>query len=166
MKALTKEEKYHKIMEKKMSTPVEVLCRGYPHDFEKYLNYCRALRFEDRPDYGYLRRIFKDFFARDFPEDDPDGPDYDWSNIAMPERRSQNEQNAGRKMGLGRTAGDQVAQGGGRWNSQAGGEDAKRKSLMTRLFGNLCKSKKAAEPATQEDEGAAQLGGQVSPSPQ
>ena len=26
----------------------------------------------------YLRRIFKDFFARDFPEDDPDGPDYDW----------------------------------------------------------------------------------------
>merc|ERR1719248_248649 len=54
MKALTKEEKYHKIMEKKMSTPVEVLCRGYPHDFEKYLNYCRALRFEDRPDYGYL----------------------------------------------------------------------------------------------------------------
>ena len=31
------------------------------------------------------------------------------SNIAMPERRSQNEQTAGRKMGLGRSAGDQVA---------------------------------------------------------
>ncbi|CDJ48389.1 Casein kinase one (CK1) TgCK1b, putative [Eimeria brunetti] len=30
IKANTKQEKYHKIMEKKMSTPVEVLCKGFP----------------------------------------------------------------------------------------------------------------------------------------
>ena len=30
-----------------------------------YLNYCRSLRFEDRPDYAYLRRLFKDLFFRE-----------------------------------------------------------------------------------------------------
>ena len=30
LKAATKKQKYEKISEKKMSTPVEVLCRGYP----------------------------------------------------------------------------------------------------------------------------------------
>ncbi|CAK0795879.1 unnamed protein product [Prorocentrum cordatum] len=58
--ANTKEEKYHKIMESKRSTSVESLCKGYPAVFASYLNYCRALRFEDRPDYAYLRRLFKD----------------------------------------------------------------------------------------------------------
>ncbi|KAL8455142.1 hypothetical protein Emag_000979 [Eimeria magna] len=33
IKANTKQEKYHKIMEKKMSTPVEVLCKGYPGEY-------------------------------------------------------------------------------------------------------------------------------------
>ena len=30
-----------------------------------YLNYCRSLRFEDRPDYAYLRRLLKDLFFRE-----------------------------------------------------------------------------------------------------
>lgn len=30
LKAVTKRQKYDKISEKKMSTPVEVLCNGYP----------------------------------------------------------------------------------------------------------------------------------------
>jgi hypothetical protein len=30
IKANNKQEKYHKIMEKKMTTPVEVLCKGLP----------------------------------------------------------------------------------------------------------------------------------------
>jgi casein kinase 1 len=52
-------------MEKKMSTPIEVLCKGYPSEFVTYLNYCRSLRFEDRPDYAYLRRFLKDLFFRE-----------------------------------------------------------------------------------------------------
>jgi hypothetical protein len=28
------------------------------------LNYCRALRFDDKPDYAYLRRLFRDLFFR------------------------------------------------------------------------------------------------------
>eukprot|EP00742_Colponemidia_sp_Colp-10_P001312 GILJ01001414.1.p1 GENE.GILJ01001414.1~~GILJ01001414.1.p1 ORF type:complete len:411 (-),score=40.20 GILJ01001414.1:183-1415(-) len=65
LKATTKKEKYERIMEKKMSTPVEVLCKGYPSEFATYLNYCRSLRFEDRPDYAYLKRMFKDLFFRE-----------------------------------------------------------------------------------------------------
>merc|ERR1712088_461783 len=65
MGANSKHEKYEKIMEKKMSTPIEVLCKHFPSEFYTYLNYCRSLRFEDRPDYAYLRRVLKDLFFRE-----------------------------------------------------------------------------------------------------
>jgi len=74
--ANSKEEKYQKIMESKRSTSVETLCKGYPGVFASYLKYCRALRFEDRPDYAYLRRLFKDLFMREgFVNDGR----FDWS---------------------------------------------------------------------------------------
>ncbi|KAL0239245.1 hypothetical protein PCE1_004934 [Barthelona sp. PCE] len=63
--AATKREKYERISERKISTSVEALCRGFPAEFTIYLNYCRALRFEDRPDYGYLRKILRDLFNRE-----------------------------------------------------------------------------------------------------
>merc|ERR1712152_60993 len=64
LKANTKKEKYNKIAEKKLSTPVELLCKHFPTEFATYLNYCRALRFDDKPDYAYLRRLFRDLFFR------------------------------------------------------------------------------------------------------
>ena len=62
LKAATKKQKYEKISEKKMSTPVEVLCKGFPAEFAMYLNYCRGLRFEEAPDYMYLRQLFRILF--------------------------------------------------------------------------------------------------------
>ncbi|KAM4818252.1 casein kinase I-like [Thomomys bottae] len=62
LKATTKKQKYEKISEKKMSTPVEVLCKGFPVEFAMYLNYCRGLRFEEAPDYMYLRQLFRILF--------------------------------------------------------------------------------------------------------
>ncbi|XP_030382393.1 casein kinase I [Scaptodrosophila lebanonensis] len=62
MKANTKQQKYEKISEKKMSTPIEVLCKGSPAEFSMYLNYCRSLRFEEQPDYMYLRQLFRILF--------------------------------------------------------------------------------------------------------
>lgn len=59
MKATNKKQKYEKISEKKMSTPIEVLCKGFPAEFSMYLNYCRSLRFEEQPDYMYLRQLFR-----------------------------------------------------------------------------------------------------------
>ena len=37
LKAVTKKEKYDKISEKKMGTPIEVLCKNYPPEFATYL---------------------------------------------------------------------------------------------------------------------------------
>lgn len=38
--------------------------KGYPAEFPTYLNYCRQLRFEERPDYSYLRQLFRTLFHR------------------------------------------------------------------------------------------------------
>jgi len=65
LRAQTKKQKYDRISEKKMATPVEVLCKGYPPEFSHYLNYVRSLRFEDKPDYQYLRKLFRDLFLRE-----------------------------------------------------------------------------------------------------
>jgi serine/threonine protein kinase len=65
LRAANKKQKYEKISEKKMSTPVEQLCKGFPQEFATYLNYVRALRFDDKPDYGYLRKLFRDLFIRE-----------------------------------------------------------------------------------------------------
>lgn len=75
LRANTKKQKYQKIMEKKMATPIDLLCKGYPDEFRIYFEYCRALRFADKPDYSYLRRLFKDLALRN--EIEYDG-NFDW----------------------------------------------------------------------------------------
>jgi hypothetical protein len=40
-----------------------------------YLNYCRNLKFEEKPDYNYLRKLFKDVMYRNNYENDYM---YDW----------------------------------------------------------------------------------------
>ena len=62
--ARTKKEKYEKIRDKKLSTSIESLTKGLPEEFAIYLNYCRSLKFEEKPDIGYLRKLFKDLFYR------------------------------------------------------------------------------------------------------
>ncbi|KAK2714803.1 hypothetical protein QYM36_009123 [Artemia franciscana] len=64
LRAATKRQKYEIISEKKMSTSVDELCKGYPVEFATYLNYCRTLRFEEKPDYTYLRQLFRNLFLR------------------------------------------------------------------------------------------------------
>uniref|UniRef100_A0A7N0TU55 non-specific serine/threonine protein kinase n=1 Tax=Kalanchoe fedtschenkoi TaxID=63787 RepID=A0A7N0TU55_KALFE len=65
LKAGNKKQKYEKISEKKVSTSIESLCRNYPTEFASYFHYCRSLRFDDKPDYAYLKRIFRDLFIRE-----------------------------------------------------------------------------------------------------
>ncbi|CAH8864191.1 unnamed protein product [Trichobilharzia szidati] len=65
LKAGTKRQKYERISEKKMQTPVEVLCEGYPVEMAVYLNYCRGMRFDNEPDYSYCRQLFRSLFHRE-----------------------------------------------------------------------------------------------------
>jgi serine/threonine protein kinase len=57
LEAATKKPKYDHITEK--MTPTDLLCCGFPNEFGIFLNYTRALRFDYRPDYSYLRKLFK-----------------------------------------------------------------------------------------------------------
>lgn len=41
------------------------LCKSYPSEFISYFHYCRSLRFDDKPDYSYLKRLFRDLFIRE-----------------------------------------------------------------------------------------------------
>jgi casein kinase 1 len=65
LKANTKHEKYQRIMDKKMSTSIESLTRGLPVEFAKYFTYVKALKFDDRPDYAYLKQLFGDLYSRE-----------------------------------------------------------------------------------------------------
>ncbi|KAF9673574.1 hypothetical protein SADUNF_Sadunf10G0038300 [Salix dunnii] len=82
LKAGTKKQKYDKISEKKMLTPVEVLCKNYPSEFTSYFHYCRSLRFEDKPDYSYLKRLFRDLFIREGYQFDYV---FDWTILKYPQ---------------------------------------------------------------------------------
>ncbi|KAG7660834.1 hhp1 [[Candida] subhashii] len=65
LKAATKRQKYDRIMEKKMTTPNNILCKGLPQEFLDYMNYIKTLRFDDKPDYPYLRKLFRDLFKKE-----------------------------------------------------------------------------------------------------
>ena len=52
------EDKPSKLVEKKIQIPNDVLCSGLPNEFLHYLNYCKNLRFEERPDYEFLKGLF------------------------------------------------------------------------------------------------------------
>jgi len=41
---------------------ISLTSQGYPAEFAMYLNYCRSLRFEEGPDYIYLRQLFRILF--------------------------------------------------------------------------------------------------------
>ena len=74
--AKNKEQKYRSILEKKTSTSLEELCRACPEEFKSFLVYCRNLKFEEKPDYSYLRKILKELFVAEGFECDHV---YDWT---------------------------------------------------------------------------------------
>ena len=75
IRAWNKRQKYEKIGEVKRSISIERLCAGLPREFPMFLNYCRRLKFNDEPDYRYLKEIFRDLFVRSNYSNDQQ---YDW----------------------------------------------------------------------------------------
>ncbi|XP_047315451.1 casein kinase I-like isoform X2 [Impatiens glandulifera] len=82
LRAGNKKQKYDKISEKKMMTPIQVLCKSYPTEFTSYFQYCRSLKFEDKPDYSYLKRLFRDLFIREGYQFDYI---FDWTILKYPQ---------------------------------------------------------------------------------
>ena len=59
MKTKGKDEKYSKILSKKMNTSSEELLQGLPIEFLTFLQNVRDLQFEQKPDYDYLRKLLR-----------------------------------------------------------------------------------------------------------
>ncbi len=71
LRAATDKEKLRMIKEKKESLSGENLCEGVlPDAFATYINYTRSLEFEHKPDYAYLRNLFRRLFISEGFKDD------------------------------------------------------------------------------------------------
>ena len=73
-----KEYRYKKIMEIKIETSPEELCKNFPQEFTLYIKYCRKLEYEEEPDYKYLMSLFNNILRR-YSENI-----YDWDIINKP----------------------------------------------------------------------------------
>lgn len=83
-----KKKEKEKISQIMISTSITSLCENLPEEFELYLNYCRGLKFQEKPDYDYLRSLFQRL-AKDscIPCDDV----FEWEGQnEMPVKNSQN----------------------------------------------------------------------------
>lgn len=80
------DEKYVKIKQKKIMTNLETLCQGFPTEFLTYMQYCRTLEFDNKPDYRYIIDLFSNLFKSLGYEYDYQ---YDWVVL---------EANAGKKQ--------------------------------------------------------------------
>lgn len=56
-KGYPKREKYTKIMDCKLSTSIESLCRNLPRDIANLLYYARLLKYDEKPDYNYIHNL-------------------------------------------------------------------------------------------------------------
>ena len=62
------------LKESKMYYTPDILFRGFPREFAIYLQYTRSLKFDETPDYSYLRLLFRNLFIRQGYKDDV----FDW----------------------------------------------------------------------------------------
>lgn len=116
-----------------MTTATEVLCRGFPNEFAIYLNYCRSLRFDDKPDYSYLRKLFRDLFVREGYQYDYI---FDWSvqNTKPVDPEKQRRTMAmGDEMDQARIQQGQQGQIGQSSSQQMGGDTGRQLRSSTRV---------------------------------
>ena len=68
-----------KVMKKKLATPMEQLCAKLPNEFLTYFKYVRSLKFEEKPNYKYLKHLFADLYHR---KGFDKGFTFDWTNLS------------------------------------------------------------------------------------
>jgi len=52
------------VFEKKGSVSLEDLCKNQPQEFARYMEYVRSLEWDDKPNYSYLRKIFRNLYLK------------------------------------------------------------------------------------------------------
>ena len=59
IKGGTMKKRYVQILNLKKNTSPKALCQNLPNEFLEYVKYCKNLKFEENPDYEYLRNLFR-----------------------------------------------------------------------------------------------------------
>ena len=88
IKATTKEDKYQKILEKKMEISSKELYKGYPNELAEFLDYTKNIEYNERPNYDMLRKLFDDIMLKEKYNYDYI---YDWTTIEEKESRKNNK---------------------------------------------------------------------------
>ena len=88
IKATTKEDKYQKILEKKMEISSKELYKGYPNELAEFLEYTKNIEYNERPNYDMLRKLFDDIMLKEKYNYDYI---YDWTTIEEKESRKNNK---------------------------------------------------------------------------
>ena len=86
LKIRSKEDRYKKILDKKKETTSEELCRNYPNEFYKYVDYTKNLEYTENPDYDMLKQLFLTVVANLKEKMDYI---YDWTTNADIQRRKE-----------------------------------------------------------------------------
>lgn len=58
VRSVSKDEKYKKIKNIKETTSLVELCNGIPYEFLSYIDYCYSLKFDENPNYEYIKSLF------------------------------------------------------------------------------------------------------------
>ena len=126
LRANTKKQKYQRISEKKMSVTIDELCKGFPDEFKMYISYCRSLRFEEKPDYSYLKRLLKELcFRENFQYDNV----FDWTILKYQQQASRS---ASRNESGGRSGGDKRRSSREQSSTKIRGDGAVREQRASR----------------------------------
>ena len=78
-------ERYEKVYKIKANISNEDLCKGLPIEFCKYMKYVKSLKFEEDPDYDYLRRLF---FSILYKMKDRFDLNFSWKEQIKPKKKS------------------------------------------------------------------------------
>ena len=145
MQGSTKQSKYDKIMEKKLSVNINILCKDLPMEFSVYLKYVRNLRFDERPDYDFLKNLFIERLYSLYTEkfyydwtlrypDDAKNIIYDFMKVSNKKLEDYNE--------------DDNKHSNSEITEENNDEDKSKKSLKKKIVNNVSKSQKYSDSSS------------------
>lgn len=73
-----KEDAESKVLRIKQETTLQTLCKDLPKEFYQYLYYSRAIKFEEKPEYGHLKQLFAGLLEK---KELGKSFDYDWNGL-------------------------------------------------------------------------------------
>lgn len=88
LKGSTKSKRANAIFDVKKNIKLTDLCKDLPKEFMKYVKYCRELKYDEKPDYNYLRSLFVGLFKHHNYELDYV---YDWNVVAKTKKEGKDE---------------------------------------------------------------------------